>query len=85
VLTAFEFETRVCATGVASETLGIAPSEESLDKFTRLSRLSSFMECSRGDWTLDISEGYNTRSVDATIRAALSPNALYHLGGSNQS
>jgi hypothetical protein len=67
---------RVSAVGVGSGTFGIAPSEESLDKSTRLSRLSSFIEWRRGDWTLHIFEGYDTRSVDAAIRAALSPNAL---------
>jgi hypothetical protein len=64
--------------------LGTTPSEESLDKFTRLSGFSSFMECNRGGWILDISEGYDIRFVDAAMRAALSPNALYCLGGSNQ-
>jgi hypothetical protein len=75
--------TRVCAVGVGGGTLGRTPSEESLDKFTRLSGFSSFTECSRGGWTLDIFEGYDTRSVDAAMRATLSPNALYRPGGSN--
>jgi hypothetical protein len=56
--------------GVGGGTLEIAPSEESLDKFTRLSGISNFTDCSRGSWTLDISEGCNTRSVDASMRAA---------------
>jgi hypothetical protein len=70
--------------GVGCGALGIAPSEESLDKFTRLSGLSSFTECNMRGWTLDISEGYDTRSVDAAMRAALNPNALYLPKGSNQ-
>lgn len=38
----------------------------------------------RGGWTLNISEGCDiVRSVDATIRVALSPNALYWPKGSN--
>jgi hypothetical protein len=47
--------TKVCAVGVGGGTLERAPSEESLDKFTRLSGFSNFTECSRGGWTLDIS------------------------------
>jgi hypothetical protein len=74
----------VCAVGVEGGTFGIAPSQESLDKFTRLSRLSNFTECSMGGWTLDISDGYDTRSVDAAMRATLSPNALHRPRGSNQ-
>jgi hypothetical protein len=66
----------VCAAGVGSEMFEIEPSEESLDKFTRLSKLSSFTECNRGGWILDIFEGCNVRLVDAAVRAALSPNAL---------
>jgi hypothetical protein len=71
--------------------LEIAPSEESLDKFIRLSGLSSFTECSKGGWTLDKFEGCDIRLVDVAIRvalslrAALSPNALYCPRGSNQS
>jgi hypothetical protein len=61
--------TRVCAKG-------IAPLEESLDKYTRLSGLSTFTKYNREDWTLDISEGCDTRSVDAAIRTAFSPNTL---------
>jgi hypothetical protein len=38
----------VCAVGVGGGTLGIAPSEESLNKFTRLFGFSSFTECDRG-------------------------------------
>jgi hypothetical protein len=71
----------VCAAGIGSEALGIAPSEESLDKFTRLSGHSSFTEWRRDGWILDISEGWDIRSVDAAIRAAMSPNALYLPGG----
>jgi hypothetical protein len=56
--------------------LEIAPLEESLDKFTRLFELFRFTECNKGGWTLDISEGYDTRSVDTVIRAAFSPNVL---------
>jgi hypothetical protein len=66
----------VCATGVGGGMLGRAPSNESLDKFIRLSGFSGFTECNRGGWTLDISEGYDTRSVDVAMRVALSPNAL---------
>jgi hypothetical protein len=66
----------VCAAGVGGGTLGRAPLDESLDKFTRLSSFSSFTECNRGGWTLDMYEGCNTRSVDAAMRVALSPNAL---------
>jgi hypothetical protein len=69
--------------GVGGGTLGRAPSEKSLDKFTRLSGNSSFTECNKGGWTLDISEGYDIRSVDAAMRVALSPNALYRPGGSS--
>jgi hypothetical protein len=47
----------VYVVGVGGGTLGRAPSEESLDKFTRLSGFSNFMECNRGGWTLDISTG----------------------------
>jgi hypothetical protein len=75
--------TGVYTSGVGRGLLGRAPKEESLDKFTRISGFSSFTECSRGGWTLDISEGCDTRSVDAAMRTALSPNALYRLGGSN--
>jgi hypothetical protein len=76
---------RVCAAGVGGGTLGRAPSDKALDKFTRLSGFSSFTECNRGGWTLDIFGGYDTRSVDAAMRAALSPIALYRPGGSSQS
>jgi hypothetical protein len=38
----------VCTVGVGGGTLGRAPSDESLDKFTRLSGFSSFTECNRG-------------------------------------
>jgi hypothetical protein len=68
--------TRVCAKGIGSGTLEIAPLEESLDKYTRLSGLSTFTKYNREDWTLDISEGCDTRSVDAAIRTAFSPNTL---------
>jgi hypothetical protein len=51
--------------------LEIAPSEESLDKFIRLSEFSNFTDCNRGGWILDIFEGYDIRSVDAAIMAAL--------------
>jgi hypothetical protein len=78
-----EFLTWVCAAGVGSGMLGRAPLDESLDKFTRLSGFSSFTECNRGGWTLDISEGCDTRSVNVAMRAALSPNALYWPGGSS--
>jgi hypothetical protein len=78
-----EFLRGVCVAGVGGGTLRRAPLDESLDKFTRLSGFSSFMECNRGGWTLDISDGCNIRSVDAAMRAALSPNALYWPGGSN--
>jgi hypothetical protein len=71
--------------GVGGGMLGRAPSKESLDRFTRLSGFSSFTECNSGGWTLDISEGCDTRFVDAAMRAALSPNALYRSRGSNQS
>jgi hypothetical protein len=74
---------RVCAARVGGGTLGRAPLEESLDKFTRLSGFSSFTECNRGGWTWDISEGCDTRSVDAAMRAVLSPNALYRPGRSS--
>jgi hypothetical protein len=80
-----ELLTGVCTAGVGGGTLGRAPLDESLDKITRLSGFSSFTECNRGGWTLDISEGYDTRFVDAAMRAALSPNALYRPGGSSQS
>jgi hypothetical protein len=75
----------VCVAGVGGGTLGIAPSEESLDRFTRLFGFSSFTEYNRGGWIVDISEGYNTRSMDVAMRAVLSPNALYHPEGNNQS
>jgi hypothetical protein len=75
-----ELLTGICAAGVGGGTLGRAPSDESLDKFTRLSGISSFTECNRGGWILDISEGCDTSSVDAAMRAALSPNALYRPG-----
>jgi hypothetical protein len=75
-----ELLTGVCAAGVEGGMLGRAPSDESLDKFIRLSGISSFTECNRGGWTLDISEGCDTRSVDAAMRATLSPNALYRPG-----
>jgi hypothetical protein len=80
-----ELLTGMCATRVGGGMLGRAPSDESLDKFTRLSSISSFMECNRGGWTLDIYEGCDTRSVDAAMRATLNPNALYRPGGSSQS
>jgi hypothetical protein len=80
-----ELLTGVCAAGVGGGTLGRAPSDESLDKFTRLSGIYSFTECNRGGWILDISEGCDTRSMDAAMKAALSPNALYRPGGSSQS
>jgi hypothetical protein len=57
----------------------------SFRRVTRLFGLSGFTKYSRGGWTLDISEGCDTRLVDAAIRAALSPNALYLPEGSNQS
>jgi hypothetical protein len=66
-------------------TLGRALSDKSLDKFTRLSGFSSFTEWNKGGWILDISEGCDTRSMDAAMRATLSPIALYRPGGSNQS
>ena len=68
--------TGVSAEGVGSGTFGITSSEESLDKLTRLFGLSRFIEWRRGGWTLHIFEGYNTRLVDAAIRAPLSPNAI---------
>jgi hypothetical protein len=80
-----ELLTWVCAVGVWGGTLGRASSVESLDKFTRLSGFSSFTECNKRDWTLDIFEGCDTRSMDAAMKAALSPNALYWPGGSSQS
>jgi hypothetical protein len=78
-----ELLTGVCAVGVGGGTLGRAPSDKLLEKFTRLSGFSSFTEYNRGGWTLDISKGCDIRSVDAAMRAALSPNALYRPGGSN--
>jgi hypothetical protein len=75
----------MCAVGVGGGTLGRAPLEESLDKFSRLSGFSNFTECNRGGWTLDISEDCDTRSVDVAMRAVLSPNSLYHPERSNQS
>jgi hypothetical protein len=66
-----ELLTGVCAMGVGGGTLGRAPSDELLDKFTRLSGFSSFTECNKGGWTLDISEGYDTRSVDAAMRVQM--------------
>jgi hypothetical protein len=80
-----ELLTGVCTARVGGRALGRAPSNESLDKFTRLSGFSSFMECNKGGWTLDISEGCDTRSVDAAMRTALNPNVLYQPGGSSQS
>jgi hypothetical protein len=50
--------------------------EEFRNKWTRLSGLSSFIEWRREGWTLNISNGWDTRSVDTAIRAVLSPNAL---------
>jgi hypothetical protein len=38
----------------------------------------------KGGWTLDISKGWNKRLVDVARRVAISPNALYRLGGSTQ-
>jgi hypothetical protein len=38
----------VCVAGIGGGTLEIAHSEESLDKFIRLSGLSSFTKCSKG-------------------------------------
>jgi hypothetical protein len=73
----------VCIVGVGGEALGIVPLEESLDKFTRLFEVSSFTKYSREGWILDIFEGCDTRSMDAAMRAALSPNALYRPGRSN--
>jgi hypothetical protein len=81
VLTTLGIAYRGVCSGSWGGTLGRAPSNESLDKLSRLSGFSSFMECNRGGWTLDISEGCDTRSVDAAMRAALSPNALYRPGG----
>jgi hypothetical protein len=75
---------RVQAAGVLSETLGIAPSKESLDKSIRSLGHTSFTKWRRGGWTLDMSEGWDKRSVDAVIKAAVSPNAQYHLGRSTQ-
>jgi hypothetical protein len=43
-----ELLTGVCIVGVEGGMLGRALSEESLDKFTRLSGFSSFMKCNRG-------------------------------------
>jgi hypothetical protein len=43
-----ELLTGMCAAGIGNEMLEIAPLEESLDKFTRLSGLSSFTKWSRG-------------------------------------
>jgi hypothetical protein len=83
VLTAFGIANRGVCGGSWGGTLGRAPSEESLDKFTRLSGFSNFTECSREGWTLDIFEGCDIRSVDVAMRAALSPNALYWLRGSS--
>jgi hypothetical protein len=67
-----------------SETLGNSSLEESLDNQTRSFGYSSLTEWRMGSWTLDILGGWEYRSVDAAIRAAISPNALYHLGGSIQ-
>ena len=75
----------VCAAGVGSGTLGRAPSDELLDKFARLSGFSSSMECNREGRTLDMFEDCDIRSMDAAMRAALSPNALYRPEGSSQS
>ena len=63
--------------GVGDGTLGLAPSEESLDRFTRLFSFSNFMEYNRGVGQVTVSEGYNIRSMDVAMRATLSPNALY--------
>jgi hypothetical protein len=77
--------TGVYAVGAGGGTLGITPSEESLDKFIGLSGLSSFTKCNTGGWKLDIYKCCDTRSVDAAMKDALSPNALYCPRGSNQS
>jgi hypothetical protein len=66
----------VCTARVGGGMLGKAPSDKSLDKFTRLSGFSSFMECNKEGWTLDIYGGCNTGSVDVAMKAALNPNAL---------
>jgi hypothetical protein len=79
-----ELLTGVSIVGVGSETFGNSPLEESLDKWTRSLGHLSFTEWRRGGWTLDISEGCDKRSVDAAIRIAISPNALYHPRGSTQ-
>jgi hypothetical protein len=76
--------TGVWVVGVGSDAEGNPPSEESLDKWTRPSGNSSFTEWRMGGWTLDISEGWDKRIVDADIRVAISPNALYLPGGSTQ-
>jgi hypothetical protein len=85
VLIALGIANKGVFSGVGSEMLGIAPAKESLDKFTRLFGISSFTECNRGDWTLDISEGCDTWLVDVAISVVLSPNALYRSGRSNES
>jgi hypothetical protein len=69
--------TGVFVAGIGSETLNNSPLEESLDKWTRPSGHSSFIEWRRGGWTLFILEGWLKSLVDAAIRAAVSPNALY--------
>ena len=78
-----ELLTRMYAIGVEGGMLGRTSSNESLDKFTRLSGFSSFTEYNKGGWILDISNGCDTRSVDAAMRATLSPNAVYQPGGSS--
>jgi hypothetical protein len=67
-----------------SETLSNSPLEESLDNSPRSLEYSSFREWRRDSCTLDILEGWDKKSMEAAIRASISLNALYRLGGSTQ-
>ena len=74
----------VSAMGVGSETLEIHPqSSHYISGLVHWNTQASYNREGDG-WTLDISEDWDKRSMDAAIRTIISPNALYHPGGSTQ-